>query len=103
MAHMTYYAPDKSLIYKTEDFVCRHKLSYWAITLYYQIVSLFDIIIDMGERIAGKQNRPSLNIEAPPPHTHQIAKNINFLHPNPYMKKLVVNCFPCWDVFKYIC
>ena len=46
-------------------------MSYWAITLYYQIVSLFDMIIDMGERIAGMQNRPSLIIEAPPPpHTH---------------------------------
>ena len=31
----------------------------------YQIVSLFDIYIDMGERIAGKQDRPSLIIEDP--------------------------------------
>ena len=29
----------------------------------YQIVSLFDMYIDMGERIAGKQDRPSLIIE----------------------------------------
>ena len=28
----------------------------------YQIVSLFDMYIDMGERIAGKQDRPSLII-----------------------------------------
>ena len=29
----------------------------------YQIASLFDMYIDMGERIAGKQDRPSLIIE----------------------------------------
>ena len=35
----------------------------------YQIVSLFDMYMDMGEhgeRIAGKQDRPSLIIEDPP-------------------------------------
>ena len=31
----------------------------------YQIVSLFDMYMDMGERIAGKQDRPSLIIEDP--------------------------------------
>ena len=31
----------------------------------YQIVSLFDMYIDFGERIAGKQDRPSLIIEDP--------------------------------------
>ena len=31
----------------------------------YQIVSLFDMYIYMGERIAGKQDRPSLIIEDP--------------------------------------
>ena len=31
----------------------------------YQIVSLFDMYIDMGERIAGKQDMPSLIIEEP--------------------------------------
>ena len=31
----------------------------------YYIVSLFDMYIDMGERIAGKQDRPSLIIEDP--------------------------------------
>ena len=31
----------------------------------YQIVSLFDMYIDMGERITGKQDRPSLIIEDP--------------------------------------
>ena len=33
--------------------------------MYYQIVSLFDMYMDMGERIAGKQDRPSLIIEDP--------------------------------------
>ena len=31
----------------------------------YRIVSLFDMYIDMGERIAGKQDMPSLIIEDP--------------------------------------
>ena len=31
----------------------------------YQIVSLFDMYMDMGERIAGKQDRPSSVIEDP--------------------------------------
>ena len=31
----------------------------------YQIVSLFDMYMDMGERMAGKQDRPSLIIEDP--------------------------------------
>ena len=31
----------------------------------YQIVSLFDMYIDMGERIAGKQDRPSPIVEDP--------------------------------------
>ena len=32
---------------------------------YFQIVSLFDMYIYMGERIAGKQDSPSLIIEDP--------------------------------------
>ena len=31
----------------------------------YQIVSLFDMYMDMGERIAGKQDSPSMIIEDP--------------------------------------
>ena len=31
----------------------------------FQIVSLFDMYMDMGERIAGKQDRASLIIEDP--------------------------------------
>ena len=41
----------------------------------YHIASLFDMYIDMGERIAGKQDRPSLIIEKPL-GTPQIAQNI---------------------------
>ena len=37
----------------------------FKLNLFYQIVSLFDMYIDMGERIAGKQDRPSLIIEDP--------------------------------------
>ena len=33
----------------------------------YQIVSLSNMYMDMGERIAGKQDMPSLIIEDPPP------------------------------------
>ena len=33
----------------------------------YQIASLFHMCVDMGERIAGHQDRPSLIIEGPPP------------------------------------
>ena len=33
--------------------------------MYPQIASLFHMYIDMGERIAGKQDRPSLIIEDP--------------------------------------
>ena len=43
----------------------------------YQIASLFDMYIDMGERIAGKQDRPSLIIEDPF-RAPQIAQNIHW-------------------------
>ena len=36
------------------------------LTISYQIASLFDMDIDMGERIAGKQDRLSLINEDPP-------------------------------------
>ena len=38
---------------------------YFGFKISYQIVSLFDMYMDMGERIAGKQDRPSLIIEDP--------------------------------------
>ena len=40
-------------------------LSYLEFKIYYQIVSLFDMYIDMGEWIARRQDRPSLIIEDP--------------------------------------
>ena len=39
--------------------------SYFGFKLKNQIASLFHMYIDMGERIAGKQDRPSLMIEDP--------------------------------------
>ena len=45
----------------------------------YQIISLFDMYIDMGERIAGKQDRPSLIIEDPL-RAPKIAQNIHFVY-----------------------
>ena len=42
----------------------------------YQIASLFHMYIDMGERIAGKQDRFSLIIEDPP----QGPQNIHFFY-----------------------
>ena len=42
----------------------------------YQIASLFDMHIVMGERIAGKQDRPSLLIEHPL-RAPQISQNIH--------------------------
>ena len=43
---------------------------------FYQIASLFDMYIDMGERIAGKQDRLSLIIEHPL-RAPQISQNIH--------------------------
>ena len=93
---------DKCFIYKTELWswgfvnetsVWGHKTSYWAITLYYQIVSF--LTLDMGERIAGKQNRPSLIIEAPPPPTHTPnSPKIKFFTFWPIYENLVVNYVP---------
>ena len=49
----------------------------------YQIVSLFDMYIDMGERTAGKQDRPSLIIEDPLRAPKIPPKYIFFLHFGP--------------------
>ena len=45
----------------------------------YQIASLFDMNIDMGERIAGKQDRSCLIIEDPI-RAPQIAQKIRFFY-----------------------
>ena len=48
----------------------------------------------MGERIAGKQDRPSLIIEDPR-RAPKIAQNKHiFLHFGSYMKNRFSNCFP---------
>ena len=72
----------------------------------YQIASLFDMYIDMGTRIAGKQDRPSLIIEAPPQ-----GPQMYFLDYCPYMKtgcwsfSLVVHMYTnkFWLCLKTIC
>ena len=45
----------------------------------YQIASLFHMYIDMGERIAGKQDRFSLIIEDPL-SAPKYPQNIHFVH-----------------------
>ena len=80
MAHMTLYALRQKFNLQTEadlrfckcDF-CLRALD--VILCYNTLLSdcflIFEMIIDMGNRRAGKQNRPSLIFEAPPPpHTH---------------------------------
>ena len=63
--------------------------------MFYQIDSLFDMYMDMGERIAGKQD-----IIEHPLRTPQIAQNILFfLHFGLYMKNWFTNCF----TLLYIC
>ena len=59
----------------------------------YQIVSLCDMYIDMGERIAGKQDRPSLIIEDPPQGPLYNPKYI-FFYILAHMNKLVFKLFP---------
>ena len=59
----------------------------------YRIASLFDMYIDMGERIAGKEDRPSLIMEDPL-RAPQIAQNVNFFTLWPIYGKLVFKLFP---------
>ena len=60
----------------------------------YQIDSLFHMYIDMGGRIAGKQDRPSMIIEDPL-RAPKIAQNILlFLTFWPINEKLVFKLFP---------
>ena len=62
----------------------------WKISC--QIASLFDMYIDMDERITGKQDRPSLIIEDPP-RAHQISQNIYiFLHSGPHIQIVSLCC-----------
>ena len=61
-------------------------LSYFGFklkNLFYQIASLFHMFIDMGERIAGEQDRPSLIIEDPLRAPKIAPKYTFFLHFGP--------------------
>ena len=57
--------------------------SYFRFNISYQIASLFHMYIDMGERIAGKQDRPSLIIEDPLSTPKIAQKYTFFLHFGP--------------------
>ena len=56
-------APQNPQIWK-KIYICFHILGL-TLTNSYLIVSLFDMYMDMGERIAGKQDRPSAITEDP--------------------------------------
>ena len=73
----------------------------YAITLKnpYRIASIFYMEIDIGERIAGKQDGPGPIIYGPP-RAPRIAQNANFFILWPIYEKLVVIFFPCYT---YIC
>ena len=67
----------------------------------YQIASLFDMYIDMGERIAGNQDRPSLIIDHPL-RAPQIAQNIHiFLIFWPIYENWEGICEPRWAQSDY--
>ena len=64
------------------------------IKISYPIVSLFDMYIDMDEKIAGKQDRPSLTIEGPlraPPNSPKYTLFFTFWL---MYEKLVFKLFP---------
>ena len=68
----------------------------------YQIASLFHMYIDMGERIAGKQDRPSLIIEGPPTYVSTVMKSalLDFMEePNMTRKKMKFNF--CFHIFYF--
>ena len=60
----------------------------------YQIASLFHMYIDMGERIAGKQDRFSLIIEDPPQGPQNTPKIYIFFTFWPINEKMVFKLFP---------
>ena len=65
----------------------------------YRIASIFYMQIDIGERIAGKQDGPSLIIYGPP-RPPRIAQNAPFFTLGPIYEKLVIIFFPC---YKFVC
>ena len=60
----------------------------------YQIASLFHMYIDMGERIAGKQDRFSLIIEDPLQGPQNTPKIYIFFTFWPINEKMVLKLFP---------
>ena len=70
----------------------------------YQIASLFHMYIDMGERTAARQDRPSLIIEGPPTYVSTVMKSapLDFMEgPNMTRKKMKFNfCFIFFFFFK---
>ena len=65
-----------------------------SVKISYQIASLLDMMyIDMGERIAGKQDRLSQIIEHPL-RAPQIAQNIHIFTFGLVYEKLVLKLFP---------
>ena len=65
----------------------------------YRIASIFYMYIDIGERIAGRQDGPSRIIYGPPRPT-QIAQNAHSFTLGPLYEKLVIIFFPC---YKFVC
>ena len=65
----------------------------------YRIASIFYMYIDIGERIAGKQDGPG-PIICGPPRAPRIAKNANFCILWPIYEKLAVIFSPC---YAYVC
>ena len=65
----------------------------------YHIASIFYMQIDIGERIAGKQDGPSRIIYGPP-RPPRIAQNAHFFTLGPIYEKLVIIFFPC---YKFVC
>ena len=67
-----------------------------------QIASVFDMYINMGERIAEEQDRPNLIIEDPL-RAPQIAQNILFFSFWPIYEKLVFKLFPLLYIMSILC
>ena len=69
----------------------------------HHIASIFDMYININERVDVKQDGPSLIIEAPPPpRASQIVRDIILSHCGPYMKILLLIVFPYCIYIIYI-
>ena len=65
----------------------------------YRIASIFYMLIDIGERMPGKQDGPSRIIYGPP-RPPGIAQNAIFFTLGPIYEKLVIIFSPC---YKFVC